>query len=68
MVHYKDQFKKHSDKLVKLVTEGKLVSQVDSKQFSGLEQVADAIDWMYQGKNVGKVIVNISPSAPASKL
>ncbi len=65
-MHYKDQFRKHTDKLTKLVTEGKLVSQVDSKQFVGVDQVADAIDWMYAGNNVGKVIVTITPSAPAA--
>jgi NADPH-dependent curcumin reductase CurA len=65
-MHFKDQFRKHTDKLIKLVADGKLVSQVDAKQFVGLEQVADAIDWMYGGKNVGKVVVTVAPSAPAA--
>jgi len=57
------EFKKHSILLFKLYTEGKLKSCVDPTQFKGLEQVANAIEFLYKGKNMGKIIVDISPSA-----
>jgi prostaglandin reductase 3 len=41
----------------KLAQEGKLRLLVDKTPFVGLESVADAIDHLYAGKNVGKIIV-----------
>lgn len=32
-------------------------------RFVGLESVADAIDYMYEGKNMGKLVVQLHPRA-----
>jgi len=41
-----------------LFAEGKLVAWVDvSHGFRGVEGVADAVDYMLQGKHVGKVVI-----------
>jgi prostaglandin reductase 3 len=47
----------HMDKLIGLVNEGKLVAEIDPTHFVGLESVADAVDYLYAGKNKGKVVV-----------
>ena len=48
-------------KLVKLYDEGKIKSAVDGgakgSEFRGLEGIADAVDYMYARKNIGKVFV-----------
>jgi NADPH-dependent curcumin reductase CurA len=53
---------KHLGVLLKLYKEGKLKSHTDPTHFKGLEQVADAIEFLYKGKNVGKIVVDVSPS------
>jgi hypothetical protein len=47
--------------LTSLLREGKLRSVVDPTPFhgGGLESVADAIDFLYAGRNVGKVVVDL---------
>ncbi|PRP78856.1 putative alcohol dehydrogenase [Planoprotostelium fungivorum] len=65
--HFDRHFKEHMGRMVQLVKEKKLISQVDNTAtFRGLESVPEAIDHMYQGKNVGKVVVAIS--SPQAKL
>ena len=59
--HFSSFVASHTKMLINLVQEGRLVSVVDQDHgFRGLEQVADAIDYMYKGKNKGKVIVRIA--------
>ncbi|DBA00067.1 TPA: hypothetical protein N0F65_003733 [Lagenidium giganteum] len=50
----------HMKKLLGLVAEKKLSAGVDSTDFVGLSGVADALDHMYAGKNIGKVVVRLS--------
>jgi len=61
---YHKLFKRHYQQLMTLIQEGKIESVTDSAKFKGLEQVADAIDYLYQGKNIGKVVVELIPSKP----
>lgn len=61
------EWRRHLALLSKLSQEGKIQSVVDPKSFVGLESIADAVDHMYQGKNVGKVVVALN-NAPKSKL
>jgi len=63
---YVPLWSKHATTLASLFQQGKIKSFVDEKKFVGLEQVADAIDYMYSGQNIGKVVVNVR--APKSKL
>eukprot|EP01118_Nematostelium_gracile_P002894 TRINITY_DN132_c0_g1_i4.p1 TRINITY_DN132_c0_g1~~TRINITY_DN132_c0_g1_i4.p1 ORF type:complete len:359 (-),score=59.12 TRINITY_DN132_c0_g1_i4:34-1110(-) len=62
--NYPEQIKPHTIKLARLIQEGKLVSQVDATPFHGLESVKDAIDHLYSGKNIGKVVVSLDDSQP----
>jgi len=56
---YVDKWPSHMMQLSKLVQQGKLQSVVDETKFIGLEQIADAIDHMYSGNNIGKVVVQL---------
>jgi len=66
--NYLQLWKLHLARLTQLVTEGKLQSVVDPKEFKGLGEVAAAIDHMYKGGNVGKVVVKIGEGQVKSKL
>jgi len=57
--HYAADFKRHMQLLTRLMSEGRIRSFVDPTPFHGLEGIADAIDFMYSGKNVGKVVVKL---------
>jgi len=67
LFNYLEQIRPHTAKLTKLIQEGKLKSEIDSTKFYGLESIADAVDYMYSGKNKGKVVVDLVGS-PSSKL
>ena len=59
---YGPEFKRHMSLLTRLIREGKLRSIVDGgREFQGLEQVADAIEYLYKGSNVGKIVVDLAP-------
>jgi len=62
---YADQFKSHMAHLSQSVANGSLQSIVDPTRFVGLEQVPLALDRMYAGKNVGKVVVDLAPDQHA---
>ena len=47
-------------KVFQLFYEGKLKAWIDdSHKFVGLDSVADAVDYMLTGKNIGKVVAQI---------
>ncbi|KAL7694331.1 putative GroES-like superfamily, polyketide synthase, enoylreductase domain-containing protein [Plasmopara halstedii] len=50
----------HTKKLTTLVQRGVLKAGVDPSNFCGLEDIPNAIDHMYECKNIGKIIVDIS--------
>jgi NADPH-dependent curcumin reductase CurA len=52
--------------LIELLQQGKLKSIVDKESFTGLESIASALDFMYQGKNIGKVVVKIAEDEGSS--
>jgi len=56
---YPEHVYPHTVKLTQMIQEGKLKIEVDPKKFFGLEAVSDAVDYMYSGKNTGKVIVDL---------
>ncbi|OWY91332.1 Alcohol dehydrogenase [Phytophthora megakarya] len=58
--HYRDQFHPHMQRLLKLIEDKKLMPGIDPVKFEGLESIADAIDYMYERKNIGKVVVKLS--------
>jgi len=67
LLHYRSEARRHMQKLGQLVAERKLISVVDPQAFQGLEQVADAVEYLFSGKNIGKVTVRLNDQ-PTSKL
>lgn len=63
--HYLEDFPRHVATLVKYYAEGKLKIGVDKGEhaengpFVGIERLADAVDYMYSRKNIGKVVVQM---------
>lgn len=71
--HYLSAYRASMDHLVKMCTQGDLVCQVDpghlsaEGRFTGLESVFRAVDYLYMGKNIGKIVVEL-PHSVNSKL
>lgn len=57
LMHYFRQAIPHMQKLLGLMNEGKLQAAVDPTEFNGVSGAIDAIDYLYAGKNQGKVVV-----------
>ncbi|XP_072267628.1 prostaglandin reductase 3 isoform X2 [Pyxicephalus adspersus] len=70
---YMSEYKEAIMSLVKLHRTGKLVCEVDNGElspegkFTGLESVFRAVDYLYTGKNIGKIVVEL-PHLVNSKL
>ncbi|MEE6464646.1 hypothetical protein FKM82_006316 [Ascaphus truei] len=70
---YLSEYKEAMTSLLKMTLGGELVCKVDygelspEGRFSGLESVFRAIDYMYMGKNIGKIVVEL-PHPVNSKL
>lgn len=47
----------YRQRLFDLYEEGQLQAWVDERQFHGVEEVADAIEYMLSGQALGKVVV-----------
>lgn len=62
LVQYSQLWIKHLDRLYNLFSSGKLKVAIDPKRFLGLTAVADAVEYLHSGKNVGKVVVCIDPT------
>ncbi|KAM5157556.1 prostaglandin reductase 3 [Mantella aurantiaca] len=73
LTHYLSEYKEAIMSLVKLHRSGKLVCEVDNGElspegkFTGLESVFRAVDYLYTGKNIGKIVVEL-PHLVNSKL
>lgn len=72
LIHHTKLWRRHLNRLVQQVREGKLKVALDStssssgsggrgRRFVGLESVPDAIEWLQSGKSFGKVYVQIDP-------
>ena len=48
----------YRQRLFDLYEKGQLQAWVDERQFHGVEQVSDAVEYMLSGQAVGKVVVN----------
>jgi len=57
--HFLQEAPRHMANLAQLVVSNQLNSVVDQTLFKGLEQIPQAIDHMYSGKNQGKVVVQV---------
>lgn len=60
LLHFIRQVPEEAAKLIDLYEAGKLKVQVDPTLFQGVEQVADAVEYLHSGKSAGKVVVKFS--------
>lgn len=60
LMHYLREMPEHTQKLLGLVGSGQLKLTTDSTSFKGVEGALEAIEYMYEGKNVGKVVVDFT--------
>lgn len=58
----------HLKRLLSLFQQGTLKVPIDQTNFTGLESVPDAVDYLYSGKNIGKVVVHLNPNTRKSSL
>lgn len=58
LMHYLREVPEHAARLLGLIAEGKLQATYDPTVFKGVAGALDAIEYMYAGKNTGKVIVS----------
>lgn len=56
---YPELIPPHMQSLMEAIEKGTLVPHVDPTAFTGLEEVADAVEYLHAGKNQGKVYVTI---------
>lgn len=73
--HFPGDYREALGSMMQMFAKGKLVCEVDcgdlapEGRFVGLESVFRAVDYMYAGKNLGKVVVEVAPpSVSNSKL
>lgn len=72
--HFQAEYREALGTMMGLVGRGRLVCEVDcgdlapEGRFVGLESVFRAVDYMYAGKNLGKLVVEVAPSTDSSKL
>jgi len=57
--HFVAHFRTHLPRLFQLYRSGRLRVAVDPTPFEGLESVADAVEHLHAGRNVGKVVVRL---------
>ncbi|XP_058502825.1 prostaglandin reductase 3-like [Solea solea] len=73
--HFLSDYTEALSSMIQMFAKGKLVCEVDygelapGGKFVGLESIYRAMDYMYAGKNLGKVVVEVAPpSVSNSKL
>lgn len=69
--HFTKEIPGHFGKLASLLATGKLVSQVYLRGEhgdgipGGVEGVCDAVEFLYSGKTIGKIVLDMDPEEPA---
>lgn len=67
--HFLRDYGEAMGRMIQMIAKGELVCEVDfgdlseEGRFSGLESVFRAVDYMYAGKNLGKLVVEVAPAA-----
>lgn len=70
--HFFSDYGEALGSMMQMMAKGQLVCEVDcgdlatEGRFSGLESVFRAVDYMYAGKNLGKVVVEVAPTSPSN--
>ena len=57
LFHHAKHIARHAMALQAMVDDGSLVSKVDPTEFRGVAAVADAVEHLHAGRNIGKVVV-----------
>lgn len=60
LMHYLRQMGEHTQKLLSLVQSGALTLAIDPTPFAGIAGTIAAIEHLYEGKNIGKVVVDFT--------
>jgi len=60
LMHFFKEIPEHMGKLLSLVQAGKLTLNADEMTFKGAVGALDALDYMYAGQNIGKVVVDFT--------
>lgn len=60
LMHFIKYAPEHTFKLLELMNEGKLQAAIDPTSFKGSAGAIDAIEYLYSGDNVGKVVVDFT--------
>lgn len=70
--HFLADYREALTSMMQMFAKGKLVCEVDcgdlaqEGRFVGLDSVYRAVDYMYAGKNLGKVVVEVAPPAASN--
>lgn len=59
MYHFEEHIREHTERLLKLISEGTLKPGVDPTTYKKFESIPNAIDRMFARENVGKLIVEL---------
>jgi hypothetical protein len=59
LYHFWKYSQEHMTRLMGLYETGRLQVEIDPKEFTGLEQVADAVEYLHSGVSMGKVVVKL---------
>ncbi|KAK1947778.1 Prostaglandin reductase-3 [Phytophthora citrophthora] len=59
LFHHAQHVPEHLQRLLNLIKEGKLKAGIDPTEFRGLESIPDAIDRLYEQKNIGKLVIKL---------
>lgn len=60
LMHYLNEAPQHAQKLLTLIAEGKLQATLDPNSFKGVAGGISALEHMYSGANIGKVVVDFT--------
>ncbi|MEZ4668766.1 MAG: quinone oxidoreductase family protein [Anaerolineae bacterium] len=60
LLHFIKLVPEHMRNLLDLYQAGKLQAAVDPREFKGVEQVADAVEYLHSGQSAGKVVVRFA--------
>lgn len=60
LMHYLGHAREHAARLLTGLQSGDLIAAIDPTSFKGVNGALDALEHMYSGKNVGKVVVDFT--------
>jgi NADPH-dependent curcumin reductase CurA len=55
--HFREHFSTHTKKLMRLQQSGTLDVFIDEREFTGIDSIFDAVEYLHRGENRGKLVV-----------